>query len=348
MGLQATDQKKLDVKTTPQVRFMSLRWKLILWFTLLFSAVFGLAFYWFYTFSTDLALARIKEDLQSTIQAAAAKVDGDTLVALNAEGEPNAAGYSDDPRYVEFMDWFDTVHHVEPRAWPYMFVVGSSSKEGIFLVDLAARYIPERSSLFKQSYVGDRDVPGLGGLEFSEEKGKLAIYADDWGRWVSAYAPIKDSAGKTVGAIGVDFQAEYVEQVRSKILDTIGVAFAVTYGAIFVLVMLVSGVLIRPIQNLTKKAARVGEGDYEQDFSNVSSGRTRDEIGMLADVFSAMVHKIYQREQSLRVEVAKLRIEIDDTKRMRQVNEIVDTDFFRDLQSKASDLRSRRTRQQSE
>jgi hypothetical protein len=346
-----TSQTEAEKGTAPpvgaKVRFISLRWKLIFWFSLLFSVAFGVAFYWFFTFAENLALNKIEDDLVNTLIAAADGVDGDVMVALSHTGEANADGFSDDPRYNQLMDWLDTVHKIEPRSWPYLFVVGESSKEGIFVADLSARYNPDRSSLFMESYTSDRDVPGIGGLELRQENGKLASYADKWGRWVSAYAPVKNAAGETVGAIGIDFEANYVDFVRSSILDTIAVAFAVTYASIFVLVLLISDMLIRPIRKLTGKAARIGEGDYEQDLSYVNDTRLRDEIGVLADVFTAMIEKVYQREQRLLVEVSKLRIEIDETKRQKQISEIVDTDFFRELQSKANTMRQRRIDRQS-
>lgn len=51
----------------------------------------------------------------------------------------------------------------------------------------------------------------------------------------------------------------------------------------------------------------------------------------------------YIRERALRQEIQqlKLRIEIDTEKREQQVVEIVETDFFRDLQSKAREMRKR-------
>jgi len=49
----------------------------------------------------------------------------------------------------------------------------------------------------------------------------------------------------------------------------------------------------------------------------------------------------YIREDYLRQEIAKLRIEIDETRRARQVAEITDTNYFKDLQDKARQLRSR-------
>jgi hypothetical protein len=72
-----------------------------------------------------------------------------------------------------------------------------------------------------------------------------------------------------------------------------------------------------------------------------SGGFTRDEIVTLADVFAIMAGKVYQREQTLRKQVEALKIEIDEAKRTRQVSEIAETDFFRDLQAKARGMRKR-------
>lgn len=49
----------------------------------------------------------------------------------------------------------------------------------------------------------------------------------------------------------------------------------------------------------------------------------------------------YILEASLRQEIAKLKIEIDESRRARQVAEITDTDYFKDLQEKATLLRAR-------
>jgi GAF domain-containing protein len=51
----------------------------------------------------------------------------------------------------------------------------------------------------------------------------------------------------------------------------------------------------------------------------------------------------YIREQGLKQEIQQLRIEIDEVKRQKQVEEIVDSDFFQDLQAKARHIRSRRS-----
>jgi GAF domain-containing protein len=50
----------------------------------------------------------------------------------------------------------------------------------------------------------------------------------------------------------------------------------------------------------------------------------------------------YIREQTLRQEIEKLRIEIDQSKQAEQVAEITDTEYFQTLKEKLNDLRGRR------
>jgi hypothetical protein len=54
-----------------------------------------------------------------------------------------------------------------------------------------------------------------------------------------------------------------------------------------------------------------------------------------------MVREVYAREESLKRQVAELRIEIDEVKKAQQVAEITDTDYFLRLQEKAQAFRRR-------
>lgn len=49
----------------------------------------------------------------------------------------------------------------------------------------------------------------------------------------------------------------------------------------------------------------------------------------------------YIREAALRSEIAKLRIEVDQSRRAKQVDEITETQFFRDLTTRAKEMRSK-------
>ena len=110
---------------------------------------------------------------------------------------------------------------------------------------------------------------------------------------------------------------------------------------LFLLVLLLSSALTRPISRLSHIAERIGEGDYDQDLPQ-STSRLRDEINTLSGVFAIMVDKVRLREQALRQQVEELKIEIDEAKRQKQVSEIVDSDFFQGLQERAHTMRQRK------
>ena len=367
-------QKHQDIKRS--IIYFSLRWKLLIGFTLIFSIVFAIAFYWFYTFASAQALTRIQQDLLDTLDGASQQVSGDVLLELVKEGKPNEqgevwlavanaeenetpdastlrdaaeanfgeatpTGFSDDPRYQQLMDELQAIHNIEPRAWPYIFVKAEGERDISYVVDLWARYDPSRATPFMFTRTSRRSYNGLNELTLRlDDEGNFTTYTDLFGQWVSAYRPIKGAEG--AAAIGIDFEADYVYQVQDAIRDQVAIAFTIAYLALFILVFLVSGALTGPILKLTHAANALGDGDYAQDFSALKpAGRFSDEIVKLADVFTIMADKVYQREQSLKRQVEALKIEIDETKRKKQVSEIADSDFFRELQAKARDMRSK-------
>jgi HAMP domain-containing protein len=324
-------------KTERRTRFVSLYVKLLIGFTVLFSVVFAIAFYWFYSFATDRAMGRIEEDMIDTLNGAIAGVDGDEFIALAREAEPRDDGLTNDPRYWQHLDWLETVHNIEPRANPYTYVKGEESNEVLFIGDILVITDPDNSAAFRESYISKGGMwGGLTGLNK-----KLTPYVDKWGSWVSAYAPIANSEGELVGAMGMDFRADYVQQVQQAIRDRVVVAFAITYTALFVLVFIISRSLTRPIITLTTTAERVAEGDYSQSVSTLYSGKLRDEVATLAQVFEMMIGKVREREESLKRQVQELRIEIDQVKKAKQVAEITETEYFRGLREHAAKLRSR-------
>lgn len=328
--------------------FVSLRVKLLIGFSFIFSVVFAGAFLWFYNFTTDKTIARLRQDLRSTLQGAAEGVDVNELMALYREGETNADGFSDDPRYANQLTWFATVKSIEPRAWLYSFVVNGPPEleekssltkkewikipldryETIWLVDLWANdpdYRDERAAKFL--YKGPTSsrsvlVKNEGHLQEENE-----IYADEWGTWLSAFAPLKDDTGKVVAILGLDIEADYVYDLQQEIRNRVLLSFIITYGILFILIYVLSGMLTKHLTDLTQSAERISAGDYEQSRSlaqlhrsnpspatianfpiveavfSLMDGirhRLRDEMSILAQAFEVMVDSIQTREKMIR------------------------------------------------
>jgi methyl-accepting chemotaxis protein len=338
--------------TTVRHRYISLRVKLLVGFSVVFSGVFAGAFYWFYSFTTDKTMERMRTDLNQTAQGAADGIDVEELMDFYATGTPNIAGFSDDPRYRQQMEWLQQVNSLEPRAWPFTYVVIEDAAEDIrqvatpdidlpftiYLTDLWANYDVTKAGEFLG--IGNASPATLTAYR-TGEIAERELYSDEFGSWISAYVPLTDDNGQVVAMLGVDFQADYVRNVQAAIRGRVFVAFAITYGLLFGLVYLVSGIVSRPVRGLTIAAEEIGEGRYHQNLSVFWNRRFPDEIGKLANVLEKMTQRIQARENKLKQQVADLKIEIDHSKRSRQVQEIVETDFFQDLVGKAKDIRNR-------
>lgn len=70
--------------------------------------------------------------------------------------------------------------------------------------------------------------------------------------------------------------------------------------------------------------------------------KRNDELGQLGRVFQRMVREIYAREQQLRQQLQKLRLEIDENRRAQEVAEISESESFQKLREEARQIRNQR------
>ena len=113
-------------------------------------------------------------------------------------------------------------------------------------------------------------------------------YTDEYGTFLTAYAPIFTSDGKRVGVLGVDIQAATIALTQHQLLDqTMIVVFLASLLSI-ALGYFFGDLLARPIENLTGDTGKYAAGD----FSTRSSVESRDEMGTLAKSFNSMADQI--------------------------------------------------------
>jgi HAMP domain-containing protein len=348
--------------------YIGLRWKLLIVILTLFALVFlgvALALNSFmdslYNFSTETAVNNLRRDLESTALATAAGINGDLHTRLYEDGQvgdatfltingflrqmtrtnPKAAGIY---TYVQSPEDANTVQFVVTSALP---PGGSMTALDTAIDDLRVCKALQVGAGFREVYEpGPNMRRGL-----SETASSSSLWTDQYGTWLSGFAPIRDANGSPIGGVGVDMCAQDVlivqEQVRAAQTTLVNSFLPLFIGGIVVIVLVVfvfSITITSPVRNLTRAAESIAEGDYSQDFSALTTTtRIRDEVVTLADVFSMLQEKVRQREETLKQQVANLQIMIDETKRDTHVAEIVESDFFRELQGKAANMRTRRT-----
>ncbi len=95
---------------------------------------------------------------------------------------------------------------------------------------------------------------------------------------------------------------------------------------------------LEQVGRVVDAAAAVEADDFDPGRLDEVAGR-EDALGQLARVFQRMAREVFERERRLKAQVQQLRIEIDETKAAQKVAEITETDYFQDLQKRASNLR---------
>ncbi len=321
--------------------FLSIRFKMLILFTTLFTVVFAGAFYWFYTFSTQLAMDDLYSSLLVVAQTAANGIDGGTHQALyenpNYDDSLEWPVGMEDERFWEMATWLNLVHTSNPRAYPYTYL---SPEPGVveFITSMGAVMDPPIGAKFRETYIPSPPSVILEGLK--EETLSTNIVEDDWGAWISGFVPITNSDGKIVAAVGVDYEASSVIALQNRIKTAVIPAFILTYLILIMSVVLISNRIAAPIRSLSRVAERIGEGQYA--LAEVSKTKTRDEVVTLTVIFNLMIEKVRAREEKLKKQVAALQIIIDRTRQKEQVEAITETNFFQELQQKASEMRARR------
>lgn len=348
-------------------RRLGMRWKLLLAFGLCFTAVFVVVAVWIVRFTTDTATSRIESTLQNISSGAAQTIDIDNFEALLSDVPPPTPGdvYPDnagtlagtvatadsewptDVRYWDHVNELVRIRSLDTQASPYTYTIDADGTMR-FVGSWGAIGYPEPSvdppNGVRLLQAVDEVVPAetigyfTNGLDAPTMQ---PSYTDDYGTWISAYTPLYDAAGTVIGAIGVDYEASYVNDVRQRSIRVLYPVLGIAYAALIVLVVVLSGRLTQRLARLSSVTQRVAAGDYDVDVSEAAHSRWSDEMTELADSFQLMTEKVGSRERTLVQEVAVLKVEIDQARRERSVAEITDTDFFTNLSAKAAAMRAK-------
>ncbi|MDE1046645.1 MAG: HAMP domain-containing protein [Candidatus Nanopelagicales bacterium] len=338
-----------EVKDQHSYRF-ALRWKLLVAFASAFTLVFAGIAIWIVMYSVDTAQDRLVDQLDSTAVGAASVINADDFEELVSTVPPvidpsssSGLGYPDNPLYLASAQSLMNVHKTVAESQPYTFFRDDTNGEIFFATSYGYLADPQFGVQFKvplDSIASDELTYGLMQRGLTELTNQPA-YTDEYGSWISAYAPILNDQGDSVGAIGIDFPLAYVDQVRNDVLRTVIPVLLVVYFLLLGVVLLISIRIVGPLKRLTAATRRMADGEYDFDLYGIVSSSFRDEIYDLAESFQDMARKVAAREKSLSQEVQRLKIEIDHTRREESVREITENDDFAGLAERARVLRER-------
>lgn len=161
--------------------------------------------------------------------------------------------------------------------------------------------------------------------------------------WLNGFAPVYDSSDEVVALVGVDIRGDQVINVAKWVSELVGASTAAVLIPLLIAVWFMSGALVKPIASIREAALVVEDDEKHFEESMLAEVVTRkDELGDLARIFSQMAIEVESRVDNLKAEVAQLKIEIDQTKRSQDVEELKSTDYYKKLKDTAQAYRASR------
>ncbi len=337
---------------TPRVKrhfYVSLRVRLVVVFVALFTVVFlGIAL-WILEFSAQAAEDRLSKQLLGQVTGLAQTVDGDAFAELVATtpavvdlSDPTGFGYPDNPLYTEIAQaLFDAFRVTGSETYTWF----KDPRDGELYAAVSSGYFREPQTGYRYKIpldpVTEPSTYALmeQGLSTTTEE---PAYTDAFGSWMSAYTPLFDASGAIVGGVGQDISLDYVAEVRAKAVQPVLPVMLGSYVVLVVFVWMLAAHIVKPIRRLTIESSRIADGDYDVDLDSITKTRIQDEISTLAVRFGVMTKKVAERERSLQVEVKRLKVEIDSTKRAEAVSAIIDSEGFADIAQRAAEMRKKK------
>jgi adenylate cyclase len=177
--------------------------------------------------------------------------------------------------------------------------------EFTFIVDGSAKDQNAIGDVYPQSSVTPTLNSALNiNLEDKSPRSETDIYKDDWGVWLSAYAPIFTTSGQFDGIVGIDVSAQSIQDQEFKYIATISSISLVCIFSMMPLGFIFASRIRRPLEQLTTEMEKIGRFELE------------DEIFVSTRIYE--INRMVQRLESMR-------------RGLRSFKKYVPSDLVRDL-----------------
>jgi len=251
----------------------------------------ALSNYLIYEYSLRSRFDQLRHSIMVLAQTLALQVDASDVVAvpMNKEGASS----------VPFKKIFTELYKIKEAApsLVYIYILEKTPKRGIyrFVIDI----MPETGPAVRQTaFPGDEyDGSRFPAIEeaFNAPSADKDVVSDEWGVFLSAYAPIRDSGGNSVAILGIDMSADSVMNLQKEVYKrfvlvlVLGILFSIITGII------ISGSVTSRINKLVDGIRCIAKGDLTCRLPL----KGQDEISELAKAFNSMVVSLDASKEKL-------------------------------------------------
>jgi adenylate cyclase len=238
-----------------------------------------------YRRSVAAEVSALQARLRATAVSLSQSIDPRVFAALRQEGD------GEKPEYKDLVKRFAAIGKEEPTIQS-IYAVQKTDRQG--WLTFSADWVRSGKEAAKVGQLYDATQTRELIAAFLEPRIEHEIYADEWGRTMSGYAPIFDPAtGVAAGVVGVDVSAKRIDEIKRRVLGTT----ALLYGLAALLLGVVGAIVGRnvrgPLASLVDATEAIAAGRLD-----ARTGLARkDELGILARHFDAMAIGLEERER---------------------------------------------------
>ena len=143
---------------------------------------------------------------------------------------------------------------------------------------------------------------------------KILFAVNDW--YITAYEPIRNISGKTIGILGLGvLESKFKSMQRKALWIFLGITFAGIAVSIIICFVLTNAIM-KPINSLLLATRRMANGNLEQ---HVQLNNSPEEIARLGEAFNYMVSSVKQRDEQLRKQAQE---EIMKSERLAMIGQL--------------------------
>lgn len=273
------------------VRQLSIASKLFIIFALVAVVTALITGYAGYRAAYNNQIQQLRNQLMTLAQAGALEIDPSAHQSLQI-GDENK------PAYQEMREKLIKFQQATGVANIYTFRLDSKGQP-IFILDAATE---ERAA------IGDSYdlLPAMKTTFAGQASADEEPLKDQWGIFLSGYAPIKDASGNTIGLLGVDEDISSINQMTRSILFR---ALLASLLAILIALIISRFISKQISQPLVKAALKTGEiarnsGDLTQKLE-ITSGDELEELGEQLNLLMSSIASLVTNIRSTTLEVAK-------------------------------------------
>jgi adenylate cyclase len=262
------------------------RTKLLLTFLVVGLATNGISLGLLYSLAHQPLYDFYRAKMLSVAVSIATMIDAEKLKTVQASADAQT------PAYAELREMLLKVRNANRRKDTYferVFTVMRSNQDPsvlLFGVD------PEES-LENHGRIGEVYRTGKEAINIDEVNVEHDFTRDEFGTFLRAHAPVRDRAGKIIGAVVVASSVNWVESRLRPIAESALLALVLAAGITIPVVFLMSRRVSKPLDELHTAVEAIGNGNFNTRLQ-ISS---HDEFGSVAKAINAMAAGLGERDR---------------------------------------------------